>query len=219
MSDSILEQWLETGTINSETVSLYADQAVMKEMGALVDEREQLEKDRAGQGATVSVFAMGEANPKSVFDAREAALDAREEALWERYEASKSEWTVRALLPAEVIAVRDKFEIPNAPKMLPAAAPAKAKAKWDRDFAEWKQNAERAEMLRHIHMVQKAVTEVKVGDHVMEGVTVVQVQALADATYGPQRLGLLVAAIERVTTDAGEMPRPKSLSGSESTAE
>lgn len=206
MSDSVIDQWLESGTVRTEDVKLYADQAIMQEMHRLTTWREALEAEPKGQRA------MGDTNPMK-------ALEAAEAALWERYEASASTWTVRALTPAEVKKIREDFPEPLAPQMLPKAAPAKFKAAWEIERDQFIKDSETAAIERNLHFIALATTKVVTGAGEADGVTVAQVRGMREREYGPDRVGLLVNAINKATSGEVEMPRPKSLSGFESTPE
>lgn len=207
MSDSVFDQWLESGTVRTEDVKLYADQALMGEMYALMEQRDALEAAPAsGQRA------MGDANPLK-------ALEAAERDLWARYEASASTWTVRALTPVEVKKIRESFPEPNAPQMLPKVAPAKAKAAWAVERDQFIKASEAAAHERNLHFIATATIKVVTGTGEADGVTVDQVRAMNAREYGPDRVGMLIVAINKATQGEVEMPRPKSLNGSESTPE
>ncbi len=206
MSDSILDQWLESGTVRTEQVNLFADQAIMDEMQQLIERREEL------QGTPRSQRAMGEADPFK-------ALEREEAALWARYEASKSVWTVRALLPEETDAISQEFPEPMAPQMLPKVAPAKAKEAWAVERDAFIKESQRQAIERDLRHVAKATIKVVTAKGEADSVTVDQVRAMRAKEYGPDRINMLTDAIKLATRGEVEMPRPKSSTGSESTQE
>ncbi len=207
MSDPILDQWLDSGTIRTEQVNLFADQAIMAEMQKLIERRTELEESTPrGQRA------MGEANPFKELEREEAAL-------WEKYEASKSVWTVRALLPEETDAIHDEFPEPPAPQMLPKAAPAKAKEAWAVERDAFVKQSQQQAIERDLRFVATATIKVETAHGTVDAVSVEQVRAMRAKQYGPDRVRMLVEAITRSTVGEEEMPRPKSSNGSESTEE
>jgi len=205
MSNSVVDQWLNSGTARTETVELFADQAIMDEMRDLIARRDILESQ-----STTGQRAMGEANPMRDLERDEAAL-------WARYEASKSTWIVRALTPDETEEIRDEFPEPMAPQMLPKVAPAKAKAAWAVERDAFVKESERQAIERDLHFIAKATISITTGQGATETISVAQVRAMRAREYGPDRIEMLTKAIAKATRGEVEMPRPKSLSGSEGT--
>ena len=203
---STFNEWLESGTIKRRTVNLYADAALMDEMAALSDKIDQVRAEEARDAEN------GDRTMSS--KSQIPALEAEAEALWERYEASKSVWHVRATTTAERDEALEKFPSEDAPIMPNRNAPMAVKRAWEKARDEWKPRAVKAETERRLWLLSKVVERVEIGERVIESVTVDDLRAMLKAAYGSQRIGMLWAAVNEASSQ-GEAPVPFSRTDSE----
>lgn len=201
-------EWLESGTIKRREVPLYADAAIMDEMVALDARIQQVEaqekRDRENGDRS---FA-----DKSLLE----DLQAEAEALWERYEASKSVWHVRATTPAERDEALNLFPSEDAPLMPHRSAPMAVKKAWEKARDEWKPRAAKAEMERRLLLLSKAVEKVEIGGNTITSVSVDDLRAMLNGAYGTERIDMLWRAVDEASKQ-GEAPVPFSHRASETT--
>ena len=194
----IFDDWLESGTVRQITVEIQNDPAVVDAFAILEKRRAEIEAN-----ATAGEYSRGETDPL-------AEIEAAEDVLMERWNAGKSEWTVRALTPAEAKAIAKAHRDPSPPQMLPKAAPAAFKAKWEAERDEWLEASSETTLTRNLHFIAKAVVKVKTAKGERASVTVDQLRAMYAREYGPRRAELLLNAVNAATQGEVEMPRPKS---------
>lgn len=199
----IFDAWLESGTVRRVTVTLYNDPTLEQAILDLEERRAEIEE--RGNERT-----LGEKSPI-------AQLERDEEELLARLEASKSTFTVKALLDTDFDTAKDQFPEPEAPQMLPKAAPAKAKEKWARDRDLYVKAAAEAERERRLLLIAAAVERVETTRGTAAGVTVEQLRKMLDggkdhaewAAYGAYRLRVLWEAVQEARRGDVKVPAPK----------
>lgn len=199
----IFDAWLESGTTRRVTVTLYNDPTLEQDITDLENRRAEIE-DRGNERM------LDEKSPL-------AELERAEEALLARLEASKSTFTVKALLDTDFDAAAEAFPEPEAPQMLPKAAPAKAKEKWARDRDIYVRAAAEAERERRLMLIAKAVERVETTRGAAPGVTAEQLRRMLTggkdqaewAAYGTYRLGVLWKAVQEARRGDVKVPAPK----------
>lgn len=205
---SAFSEWLETGTIKRRVVNLYADAALMDEMVALSDQIERVraeeERDRASGDLTMA------------FKSQLPDLEAKAAELWERYEATRSVWHVRATTPAERDEAFEMFPEEDAPVLPRGSVSEPAKRAWEKARDEWKARFVKSNKERKLFLLSKAVEKVEIGSTVLESITVADLRAMMSAAYGEERLGLLWSAVDEASKQ-GEAPVPFSHRASETT--
>lgn len=203
LTEDIFDAWLESGTIRRVTVDLYNDPTIES---ALVE----LEERRAEIEARGAERTLGEKSPL-------AQLEKDEEALLKRLLASKVTFTVKALLPDEFDKAMETHPEPEAPQMLPKAAPAKAREKWARDRDIFVKAASEAERERRLMLIAAAVDKVETVRGTAPGITVDQLRKMLDggaergewAAYGMYRLDVLWSAVQEARRGDVKVPAPK----------
>lgn len=194
MSDNIFDEWLESGTVARQQVTIYADQAATEELDALQAELEALEKDSA---------------PRTISEpSRARALESRFEELRERWEASRITFT---LAPIERDTIHRIFEkLPNPPEPPRAAQSAPKKVKEDAEKARraWALEVDRQEAERVLHLLAESIVRVERPGGSASSITVEQLRAMRDAKYGVPRINRLWAAYQAVMAEAAELPTP-----------
>lgn len=211
LDDFDFDTWLEAGTVATRTVEIHNDPALLGEYEALEAELEQAEKDWARSGGDQTLDAI---DPRP-------AIVARLEALWERWEAAKATWTVRALSGDEV---DDSFEpdkggIPVPPQPVPPLDKAGQKAREDyaRKFTRWAKDNEQAKRERRLVLISWAVTRIEARGRVSKRtagappiVTVEQLRAMRARPHGEQWIIRLHKGIEDAMESDRDVPRPTS---------
>ena len=198
-----LMDWIESGTVARRQVVIHNNPALADEFTALEDQLAEAEK--------TTKDASGDA-PMSQDDPRDA-IRAQMEALWERWEASKATWTVRALSQDDVEATYEPETGIPAPKA-PIAPPEKAGDRARERFMEQvkaftiaKTDADRD---RRLYLIAAAVVSVETTRGVATSVTVPQLKALRARPHGQQWVDKIYAAVEAATQGDVEIPRPTS---------
>lgn len=201
-------EWLESGTIKRREVPLYADAAIMDEMVALDARIQQVEaqekRDRENGDRTFADKSMLE------------ELQAEAEALWERYEASKSVWHVRATTPAERDEAFEMFPEEDAPVLPRGSVSEAAKRAWEKARDEWKVRALKSNNERKLLLLSKAVEKVEIGGNTITSVSVDDLRAMRGGAYGTERIDMLWRAVDEASKQ-GEAPVPFSHRASETT--
>lgn len=196
-----LDQWIETGTTANEQVVIYANRALAGEYTAL--ERR--------------LAALEDAGDESIENgAEQAALLRKMEDLYERWQASKATWTVRALSDEEVRAVYDKHPTPKAPQKPADDAPAEVKQAWQGAMEMHLRALTLATDERNLAYVEAAVTRVETTLGAVAVVTIDQLRRMRNRPHGSQDLNRLIEAVNRVTQGDVEVPRPTSPGSSRS---
>lgn len=204
-----IDMLLAHGTATTETVNLYSDQALMAEIEEFYARRDRaLNEAQIADDMAAAMLAMGEARPATV-EQIEAEFDREEAELLARYEASQIKVTVRALEQDEIDSIREMFPMPDAPPMLARSASQKLKDLWAKQRDEFRRKAEEVERLQDAHMVATAVIEFRSGETVRESITPEEVLRIRRAAFGAQRIGRILDAIKRCSTERTEVPRPK----------
>lgn len=193
----LFDDWLESGTVRHIDVELQNDPSVVDEYQALQKRRAELEGSPEADERSI-----GDTDPLTEIEAAEAAL-------MDRWEAGKSTWTVRALTPDEAKAISRAHRDPEPPQMLPKAAPANAKAKWEKDRDAWREAAGETTLTRNLHFIAQAVVKIKTVKGERGSITVDQLRAMYQREYGPTRIEKLLVATNQATQGEVEMPRPK----------
>lgn len=210
--DFDLMTWIQSGTVATRTVEINNNPA-------LAAEAEALEAEMAA--AEAEVGEMGEDRPMSWVDPR-PDIEARMADLYERWEASKTTWTVRALAHDEI---EKAFEAVPSPKQ-PVAPLPQAGKKAAEEHAEkltaWGKALHEADRERTLHIIAAAVVSVESQRGRAEGVTVEALRALRDrphgdswvghipSTKGSRISGKLAGAVMAATEGDVAVPRPTS---------
>lgn len=194
-----LLDWIESGTVARRTVTIYNDPALASEYEALaarLAEAEAAESDDTER-------TMDEA-PESV------AILAQIEALWERWQASKSTWTVRALSGDEARAIVDRHPVPDAPAKPLDTAPAAEKAAHAAAVKAWLRESDRVSAERNLEFIATAVVEVTTNRGTVHHVNVDTLRRMRSRPHGHHRIEQLVTAVNEATQGDVEIPRPTS---------
>lgn len=196
--DFDLMEWIESGTVARRKVTIYNNPA-------LVEEYEALEAELAA--AEKAIEESGGDAPMDSADPREGIV-ARMEALYERWEASKATWTVRALSREDVDACFEAVPAPKMPVPPMDKAGQKAQDRFAEKVAEYTKAKAETDDERKLHMIAAAVVGVETPRGNVESVTVEQVRALRDRPHGQQWVDRLYAAVEAATEGDVQIPRP-----------
>lgn len=205
------DEWLETATVARRQVTIYNNPALFEEYQALQAELDAADKAAATAGGDEALDA---SDPRP-------ELFARMEDLYERWQASKSVWTVRALSGDEV---EDSFEpekggiaVPPQPVPPLDKAGEKAREAYARRFTAWSKANTQAQRERRLVMIAWAVLKVEAPGRVSERrvdgppiVTVEQLRAMRSRPHGEQWIARLYQAVDDATKDNPEIPRPTS---------
>lgn len=203
LSGDVFESWLESGTIRRVTVTLYNDPTLEADIAELEQRRAELEETGAERMLD---------EPSGL-----AQLARDEEALLERLEASKSTWTVKAILDTEFDKANAAHPEPEAPRTLPLAAPKKAKEQWVRDRDAYVQASAEAERERRLMLIAAAVERVETWRGTAHGITVEQLRKMLTggeqnaewAAYGAYRIKVLWEAVKEARRGDVKVPAPK----------
>lgn len=200
-SDFSLADWLTTGTVARQHVTIHADQEAGKRLAEIQARLDELGHDGAADPEADSPLGADG-------DGEVAGLLAEAETLVDRWEQSKATWEVRALSADEVAACIDLAPVPT-----PPVAPAQhASPEAQRKFAERAMAFARKQTEAHdqqrMHMIARAVVSVTTARGTVPGVTVDDLRDLKARPHGKQWLDRLYAAIEKATEEDVEVPRP-----------
>lgn len=202
MDDELdLDLWLESGTVNRKTVTLYNDPAAIGKMQALLEEEELIKAEIAKAGGD-----------KSLADTN--ALDKVTKAM-ERLERefgkSKAEWVLAPVSADDEDEIRARFPEPVPPRK-PAVSADKAEwAEYDAALAEWRAATAANVLSTDIAFIATSVVEVRAGGKVRHGVTPDQVRALRGRPHGKTQYQQLLAGAIEVTRGEVALPLPKSV--------
>jgi hypothetical protein len=210
--DFDLMAWIVSGTVATRTVEIHNNPALAEEFDALEAEMKAAERD---------VAALGEDRPMSWTDPRPEIEDRMAE-LWERWEASKTTWTVRALSHDEIEATFDAVPSPKQPVAPLPAAGKKAAEDHAEKMSKWARALHEADRERTLHIIAAAVTSVESVRGRADSVTVEALRALRDrphgdawvghipSTKGARMSGKLASAVMAATEGDVAVPRPTS---------
>jgi len=224
--DFDLMAWIASGTVATRTVEINNNPALVAEYEALEAEM---------KAAEAEVERLGDDRPMSWVDPRDD-IAARMEDLYERWQAAKTTWTVRALAHDELEAT---FEAVPTPKQ-PVAPLPQAGKKAQEDYAEkmtaWARAVFEADRERTLHIIAAAVVRIESSRGVIERedggapiVTADALRALRDRPHGDQWVGVipstkgqrirgrLAEAVMAATEGDVAVPRPTSPGRSTST--
>lgn len=202
--------WLTSGTVATRTVEIHNDPALVAEFEALDRELKAVERKYARAG--------GDA-PLDEDDPRPAIL-ARMEELADRWDASKSLWTVRALSDDEVQATFDPEQggiaVPRQPLPPLPAQGDKARERFVEKFADWERRNEAANKARRLLIIAAALESIESPQGRRErvdgqpAVTLDELRAMAARPHGETWITKLDKAVTAATKEDGEVPRPTS---------
>lgn len=205
------DEWLETATVARRQVTIYNNPALFEEYQTL-----QAELDAADKAAASAAGdeALDESDPRP-------EIVTRMEDLYERWQASKAVWTVRALSGDEVEGTfepdRGGIPVPTQPVPPLEKAGQKAREAYARRYTEWSKANSQAQRERRLVMIAAAVVKVEAPGRVSERdpdgspiVTVEQLRALRSRPHGEQWIARLYQAVEAATQGDQEVPRPTS---------
>jgi hypothetical protein len=195
-----LLDWIESGTVARRQVEIHNDPALVEEYQALEAELAEAEK---------AVGSSGQDGPLAADGPREAIV-ARMEALWERWEASKALWTVRALSKDDIDATFDAVPVPKRPIPPLEKAGQKAQERFVEALNDYQHEAAKADEERKLHILAAAVVSVETSRGTAEGVTVDALKRLRSRPHGAHWIDRLYRAAEAATQGDQDIPRPTS---------
>lgn len=202
-----LMDWVESGTVARRQVTIHNNPALLEEYEALEAQLKEAEK---------RVRAAGGDEALSDSDPREAILDAMAD-LYDRWEASKAVWTVRALAPDDVQATFDPDTgVPEPRRPVPPLEKAGKKA--HEDFVEavgtYSKAKAKADGDRQLHLISAAVVSVETPRGTATAASVEVLEKMRARPHGQQWIDRLYAAVQAATEGDVEIPRPTSREGS-----
>lgn len=223
-ADFDILDWIESGTVARRKVDIYNDAALAEEADEL-----QRQLDALGDDEDDPEGSVGEVSERTRIE--QAMRD-----VYERWQASKATWTVRALSDAEIeeisgqVPLNPQPERPSRPAPLPRTATKAEREAHDREvaayeetvgefergpLAEWVKHAEHVQEERALHYISTAVVSVDTARGSTGAVSVEALRKMRQAPHGKARIGKLYNAVLALTTGDTEIPVPKSLTSSE----
>lgn len=197
-----LLEWIESGTVARRSVVIYNDPGVVAEFEDV--QRRLAIAEQAAKDPEASVAEESEV----------AALRERLEALWQRWEDSKSVWTVQALSEEQARLVLESYPVPPAPVHPGADASDEEKAAHGARLREWAPLADAAREERNMAFIAAAVVKVETSRGVATSVSVEALRKMRARPHGKARTTELLKAVEAATEGDVEVPAPKSPSSS-----
>ena len=199
-----LDDWIETGTTATEQVTIYADRALAGQFTAM-------ERRLAALGEST-----GDGDDPLDDGGEAARIHAAMEDLYQRWEASKAVWTVRALSDQEVQDIYSAHQVPKTPAAPPEDAPAEAKRAHQGALELHLRTLKKLVDERNLAYVAAAVTRVEAAKGATTHVTVEQLRKMRARPHGASDITRLLEAVNRVTQGDVEVPRPTSPGSSRS---
>lgn len=205
-----LLDWVETGTVGRREVVIYNDPALAAEMDRL-----RVEHDKASEAPD------GERGVGEKSDV--ARIEAEMEAVYERWQASKAVWTVRALSQDEVQAVLDEIPSPKRPQPVKEDARksletrAAEQVEYEAAVEVWKNESRKVLDERNLHMISAAVESVVTPKGAASSVSVDVLRAIQKRPHGTVQLGRLIGALNELTSGEVVVEAPFSQSKRENT--
>ncbi len=193
------DEWLATGSVRTKPVVIQINPAAADEITELEKRRKEIARDPASTDR-----AVGEVDPL-------AELDAQIDAAYDKYEAGRSVWLVRALTDDEVNEITIAYPIPAPPETPDSKMSDADKEAWLKDvYGPW--NDARTAMVekRALAQIAKAVKSRTTVKGEFGPPTVEQVAKLKATHYGPQYIAQLLSALEETRKTEVELARPKS---------
>ena len=221
--DFDLMAWIASGTVATRTVDIFNRPDMIAEYEALEAEYTAAEK---------AAVQAGNDAPMSAVDPR-PGVEARMEEWWERWDASKATWTVRALSHDEIEATFEAKDGGIASPPQPVAPLPQAGKKAQEDYSEkvtkWARAVHEADRERTLHLISAAITAVESTRGRLERdpghppiVTVEALRQLRDRPHGDTWVGMipsgkgqrvtgkLATAVMAATEGDVAVPRPTS---------
>lgn len=199
-----LMDWIESGTVARRQVVIHNNPALADQFAELEAQLAAAEKNTKDAGAD---------GPLSEADPREEIL-ADMEALWEKWEASKAVWTVRAVSQDDVEASFDEerggVHAPKAPMPPPEKAGERARERFMGAVHLFNVAKAKADRDRKLCIISTAVVSVETPRGIATSVSVEQLRALRDRPHGEQWIDKLYAGVNAATAGDVEIPRPTS---------
>lgn len=196
--DFDLDEWLSSGTLARRSVPIYNDPSLAAEFDVLSQRMSELEAMTKGDESSVGESA-------EITEVHEQMT-----AVYERWEASKATWTVRALTEDEIKATTEEHPDPEIPEIIRAKR--ESGQVWsDEQRAEGQAYlAAREEVMteRNLALIALAVVEVSAPKGRRTSVTVDQVRTLRARPHGKQQVQRLIEAVNSATSGDIEIPRP-----------
>ena len=197
------DAWLKNGTTAVRTVELHNDRAIP----------DQLEILDARRKVAMAVIESGESSES---DAAEVAeIDAEMEALYERWEASKETWVVRALADEEIEQINDEHPAEAVPKKPSRDAQPKTVTAYEQKLQAWAKRQKAYRLKVNCAFLERAVVRVETASGVMTGITAAQLKAMHDLPGRQGDITLLMDAASRALKSDVEPPVPFSRRASE----
>lgn len=212
-ADFDLVDWLNTGTIARQHVTIYADQIAGKRLAEIQDRLEQIDAATAptsDEDLADADRTLADDPAVLELEAERAELLAEAEDLLPRLEASRAVWEVRALSQDEIEDATKAVETPKPPIQPPATASERQQERFRDRVVAYAEASTRVTAERRLHMLATAVVSVTTPRGTVEGVTVDALRSLRARPYGQGWLDRLWAAVEAATEEEVEVPRPTS---------
>ena len=197
------DAWLKNGTTAVRTVELHNDRAIP----------DQLEILDARRKVAMAVIESGES---SEADAAEvAAIDAEMDALYERWEASKETWVVRALADEEIDEITDAHPAEPMPKKPGRDAQPKTVTAYEQKMQAWAKRQKPYRLKVNCAFLELAVVRVETARGVATGITAEQLKAMHDLPGRQGDITVLMEAASLALKSNVEPPVPFSRRASE----
>lgn len=216
--DDIFEGWIATGTVRTEEVDLYADEAGLKKLAELYARQDELVAEIA-QSEDDSQSTQRAVGEKSAVARLKKQLNDVEKQISEietRVDGSKSTWTMRALREEEIQEIKARHPLPSMPTPTQEQLTTdKGKARWEKIRQKYERDISAVNDARVLDEIALSCTSVETARGKSNGVSVERLHGILKAEYGGRRIAKLSNAKNRATNGESEIPRPFSRSSSE----
>jgi hypothetical protein len=202
-ADFGLADWLSTGTVARQHVTIYADQAAASRLEEIDARLREIDPDvDPAAGGDGPLSAAGKA-PVEV-----AELEAEAAELIERMQASRAVWEVRALSGEEVQVARDAVKWPRPPVQPPAAAGERAQERFRDAVIAYSAAQDAADLEFRCRIVHTAVVAIVTPRGTVDAISLDSVTGLRAKPHGQAWLDRLYKAVDSATEEDVEIPRP-----------
>lgn len=208
-----LSHWLQTGTIKTAEVEIYADQEAGNRLVKIHERLTELEADN-DEGKAAGDGPQSVPNP---IRAEVAELEAEAEELRPRLQASKSVWTVRGVSQEEVETSQGAYPVPPAISPLPPTANDKAKDRHERRMQDRAKAHVKAQLDQRVHLIALATQSVVTEQGTAGGVSEEFVRSFLSLPGGQHWINRLYKAVEEATGEDVQIPGPTSPGSSTAT--
>lgn len=204
-TDFDLLDYINSGSIATRQVVLYADEQSGRDLARILDELAILgwsEVDAPAGGSRPRD------EPLSGQSSEVEDLLVQAYAAQERLDASRSVWTVQALSTDTSTRIIDAHPLPKPPTPPKESAGERERERYQDRWLAYRETADKVQREQRYALLARAVVTVETPHGTAEGVTIAQLHAIDARPGGQKWIDKLWAALDEAQAEDPDVPRP-----------